>query len=226
MDWSSGRGTRSCASCEAEGIFVSSGHVWPFPSPRQAAGQRTSERGRNNGRLPGSCYRRGNQRQLTTALVPVKLRSGIEENSTGPPSSPSDQRHELQEGHLCLWMDADLFLEGFHLAVVHEEDEAVALEGVQGGLALFVPVELARRGQAVAGSVALGIPGLDQPLEMAALRRVVPLDLLEDTRPDQLPGGDGGLRNVQSEGLPALPGRDLVTDGKGGGQAAPPVRLF
>src|SRR5689334_19830498 len=76
--------------------------------------------------------------------------------------STAHQGDQLEEGDLRLRPYPDLLFERLDLPVVHEEEEAVAAEGLQRGLALRVPVEPGPLPAPVAVELALGRGGLHQ----------------------------------------------------------------
>lgn len=54
----------------------------------------------------------------------------------------SHQRHQPHEADCRFEADLDLLVQALHLTVVHQEEEAVALEGLDGAGVLLLPVDL------------------------------------------------------------------------------------
>src|SRR4051812_33914088 len=58
--------------------------------------------------------------------------------------SPPHQRHQLHEAYARIVAERDPLVERLGLAVVDEDEEAVALECLAGAVELFLPVDLPR----------------------------------------------------------------------------------
>ncbi|WP_181799746.1 hypothetical protein [Kitasatospora acidiphila] len=122
------------------------------------------------------------------------------------------QRDELQERDLRAERELDLLGRVGDLTVPHQDEEAIAREGLERQLGLRLGVDPTGGAQHIAVEHALGVLGLHEPLEHLRCARVVLSDLLEHPTPDQLTHGEPLLGDLQAPAVAAVPRRRLVDE--------------
>jgi hypothetical protein len=126
--------------------------------------------------------------------------------------STADEWDQSQECKLALRREAERLIEIHNLAIVQENEEAIAFKGSDGFCELLLGIQNGAGPDSVEDS--LGFFRLDEALEHFVIRLVEPGDFLVDAEPNDLAERQTSFIELKYSRASAFAGRGLVAYGQ------------